>query len=310
MRFRPHVVYERSALYFHAGDRIARSFQLPRILEVNTLLAEELSERLKLPGWAALSETKLLKSARNIAAISEVMRERLMKDVQTEADIRVFSMAVDPRLFRPRGRRAIVRSRLKIENDVPFIGFIGSMNHYHRPGRFVTLIQDLAERWKTPIAFAMVGGTHLKCSHFEGKLGNLPPHCRIHLPGSVPQTELVDWIEAMDLVVIPGAAPQSTPTKLFEVAAVGTPIIAPDIKPIRSIVPQQAHDLLFPEDDYRLLLQKVEDWLADRSVYNDSSRLLTNEVLANYTWRSQAARLTKWYDEILTSDKQLAAASR
>jgi glycosyltransferase involved in cell wall biosynthesis len=306
MRARPQFIYERSSLYFHAGDRIARSFQLPRILEVNTLLAEELSTRLKLPGWAALSELKLLKSSRAIAAISEVMRERLIGEVQTRADIRVFSMAVDPQVFRNRGRRAIVRSRLNIAPDTPFIGYIGSMNHYHRPGRFVTLIQDLIERHSGPIAFAMIGGTHLKCERFEDRLASIPEHFPVHFPGTVPQAELSDWVEALDLVVIPGAAPQSTPTKLFEVAAVGTPVIAPRIRPLEAIVPEAASMLLFGEENYEELLQLVESWLHDRTLLKDATAMLQKEILEKYTWRQQARRLLSWFEELQTATAQEA----
>ncbi|MEO8376317.1 MAG: glycosyltransferase [Candidatus Sumerlaeota bacterium] len=53
-RFQPDAIYERTSLYFTAGEWLEKQTGLPRILEINALLAEEQRSRLHFPSMAGL----------------------------------------------------------------------------------------------------------------------------------------------------------------------------------------------------------------------------------------------------------------
>ncbi|MCB2154544.1 glycosyltransferase family 4 protein [bacterium] len=297
VRFRPDAIFERSALYFRAGERLAGSFRIPRLLEVNTLLSEELRNRLHWPKAAARAEEQTIRAASGICAISDVMRDRLVSEFNLPAEgVRTFTMAVDPGRFKPRGRAAIVRKKLDIDLDTPLIGFVGSMNHYHKPAWFMDLVERLATEQRN-VQFALVGGSDAKVSKYRSRAAQIEG-ARVHFEGTVPQDELADWIEAMDLVVIPGAAPQSTPTKIFEVAAIGTSLVLPATVPISKLCKGAAEDLLFPEEDFDALVQRVSGWLDNREALTDATKALRETVLAEYTWDHHAKEIIAWFESL------------
>ena len=298
VRFRPDAIFERSALYFRAGERLAKSFKLPRLLEVNTLLSEELGNRLHWPRAAHRAEEQTIRAADGICAISDVMRDRLVAGLGLGPDrVRTFTMAVDPRRFAPRGRAGIVRQRLGVGLDTPLIGFVGSMNHYHKPAWFMDLVERLAADGREAV-FALVGGSDAKVEKYRNRAEAIAGNVRVHFEGTVPQNELADWVEAMDLVVIPGAAPQSTPTKIFEVAAIGTPLVLPATQPIAQLCAGGAEGLLFPEDDFGALVQRVNDWLDDRDALKAPAQALREKVLAEYTWDHHAKEIVAWFETL------------
>ncbi|MBI5154064.1 glycosyltransferase family 4 protein [Candidatus Poribacteria bacterium] len=298
MRFEPDVLFERSALYFLAGERLARALGKPRLLEVNTILSEELAGRLHWPGWAARREAHLFRSADGVAAISGEMRKTLLERFDINpARVRTFTMAVDPERFHPRGRSGGIRQRLGIPYDLPVLGFVGSMNHYHRPGWFFDLVDTLLARGHHLAAIA-VGGAEAKTEKYRDRTKSGAGAPVVHVQGSVPQEELPDWLDAMDLVVVPGAAAHSTPTKIFEVAAMRIPLLLPDTTPIRELCGKEAVRLMFDERSFEALVALAESWLAEPEPIKAAAAALTSHVLGNCTWEAHARRLGEWYDNL------------
>ncbi len=294
---RPEVIYERLSLYFTAGEWLARRIGLPRILEVNSLLAEEQHTRLHFPKAAGRLERQLILHAEGVAAISETMRQRLIAMGVRADRVRVFSMAVDPQRFTARGLGPTMRKAAGISQKAHVIGFVGSMNHYHKPALFRRLIAALLEEDKD-VAGLVVGGTELKVEKHGGKLSEGVRTGRVRFVGTVPQEDLPGWMEAMDLIVVPGAAPQSTPTKIFEAAAVGRPMILPATEPLRALCHGGGEPLLFEPESFDKLLAAVRAWRADPAPVLAASAWLRERIMRDHTWRGEARRLADWFGEL------------
>lgn len=291
MRFQPHAVYERSALYFGAGGRLARSLGCPRMLEVNTYLARELAPRLKFPALAARAEGRIIRGAAAIAAISGVMKERIVRDHGVPAGrIGVYTMAVDPEKFVRRGMGPERRRQAGLPDGVPVLGLVGSMNHYHRPEWFFDLVEAL-HREDRPVAALVIGGSDRKAAPFRERLAAISPALPYHFTGPVPQADIPGWMEAMDAMAITGAAPQSTPTKLFEAAAMELPVIAPAEEPIRAVFARDDAPGLFDADSFEALAECARRWLDDAEPLRRDAGRLRGRILAEYTWRSHARRV-------------------
>lgn len=294
---RPDVIYERLALYYTAGAEMAEQTGLPRLLEVNALLSEEQATRVHLPEVAARVERRVLLGATGIAAISETMRERLV-EIGVPADrIRVFSMAVNPARFVPGGLGSELKKRAGLRPDSIVLGFVGSMNHYHQPKMFRNLLRRVLPG-NERLAGVFVGGSDYKVGRLEDQLESFVAAKRVHFEGTVPQESLSGWMEAMDLIVVPGAAPQSTPTKIFEAAALGRPILLPDTAPIRALCRDGAEGLLFGEDSLDSLEGAVQRWLDDPRPVQAALAVLRERVLRDHTWEGEARRLTAWFGEL------------
>lgn len=300
--FRPDAIYERSAIYFTAGERAVSARKLPRILEVNTLLAEEQRTRLHFPAVAARMERNLIRNAEAIAAISPVLRDRLIEDGTPAKRIRVFSMAVDPDRFVPTGARDATLREAGLPPTQRVLGYVGSMNHYHKPTLFAEMLERILPE-DPGVSALFVGGADDKIARYDKRLAPFISAGRVVFAGSVPNEEMGRWLEAMDLIVIPGAAPQSTPTKIFEAAALGRAMVLPATVPIRSLCEDGAESLLFPEDDLEVLLLKVRKWRADPTELEQASAVLRTTVLAKHTWRSEAAHAVAWLEELLANPR-------
>lgn len=295
--FRPDAIYERFAQYFTAGEWLSRRLGIPRLLEVNALLSEEQKDRLHYPGWAFRTEINLIRRAQGVASISRHMIEELARHGLDPARARPFSMAVNPDRFLPAPDPGLRRGELGWAPEDVVLGYVGSMNTYHRPEWFMDLAEKMLRRGEQNVRFLVVGGNPNKVERHRGRLVRWVDQGLVHFTGSIPQADMGGWISAMSAVLIPGASPQSTPTKIFESAAIGRPIILPATTPILEICGGEAPYQFLP-DDYQAFEARVHEFLAQPESFAEPARALHRRVLERYTWDSHAREITAWLEEL------------
>ena len=101
----------------------------------------------------------------------------------------------------------------------------------------------------------------------------------------------------MDAVLVPGAACQSTPTKIFEAAALGRPVILPATEPVRELCGPDCPSLFKPEN-FRSFEEKVREFCQNPGNFARPAEELKRKVLAEYTWQHHAESLARWFDEL------------
>lgn len=295
--FRPDALYERSSLYFSAGEALARARSLPRILEVNALLSEEQAKRLHFPAFAHRRELGTIRRAPAVAAISDTMIRQLSELGCDPARARPFPMAVDPARFAPTPLGAERRAALGWGPEVLVLGYVGSMNSYHRPAWFMDFAEKVLRTEDRRFRFLVVGGSSSKVERHRSRLARAEAEGLAHFTGTVPQARMAEWLCAMDAVVVPGAAPQSTPTKIFEAAACGRPMILPATDPIGSLVGKDS-PFLFRAEDFRAFEEKLLRFAAEPGPFLAEAERFRAHVLANHTWQHHARSITAWFAEL------------
>jgi len=295
--FQPDAVYERSALYFSAGEWLSNRFKLPRVLEVNSILSHEQNQRLHLSSFAWKAELSLLRNSMATAAISGYMSRQLDALGCDPQRIRAFPMAVDPKRFRLPVDPEHRRHELQWPDGDIVLGYVGSMNSYHRPNWFMDLAEKVLRRSEKGVRFLIVGGTALKVQRHRSRLLRWVEQGLVHFTGSVPQAEMTGWMAAMNVVLVPGAAPQSTPTKIFEAAAVGRPVILPATEPIKELCGQEAH-FLFRPNDFRSFEKKVREFITDPDDFTRPAAVLQRKIIAEHTWERHARDIVHWLTEL------------
>lgn len=297
-QFAPDAIYERSALYFTAGQSLAASLRLPRILEVNTLLAEEQSERLHFPALARRVERSLMRGARGIAAISSVMKRHLVEIGCEESRVRCFTMAVDPRRFSAENAASVDRrAELGWGSSDIVLGYVGSMNSYHLPNWYSDLAEKLLRRGESNVRFLIVGGSATKVERHRERLRPWVESGRVYYTGSVPQEDMGGWLMAMNAVLVPGASPQSTPTKIFEGAALGRTMLLPSTEPIKDLCGADSA-LLFRAGEFLAFEETVRRFCTNPAPFHEAAARLRETVLRDYTWDNHAHRLVEWFSEL------------
>ncbi len=296
-RFRPDAIYERTALYFTAGEWLERQTGLPRILEINALLAEEQRSRLHFPSMAARQEARVLRNSRATSAISECLKKMIVNLQVDPNTIRLFPMAVDPTRFRLSPEPNFRRRELGWPDDVTVIGYVGSMNTYHRPNWFMDLAEKMLRRDEKSIRFIVVGGSAVKVQRHRSRLYKYVEKGLVHFCGTVPQSEMVSWLSCVDVILVPGAAPQATPTKIYETASVGRSLIAPATDPIIELCGADAPNLFTP-NDFNSLEERVREFLNSRTKFDDFAVKLREKVTTVHTWENNATGLVNWFQEL------------
>ncbi len=295
--YKPDAIYERLSLYFRAGQWAARRSGLPRIFEVNSLLSEEQNDRLHFPSLARRWEMDLIASAKAIAAISGYMGRHLEELGCEKERIRPFPMAVDPARFFPNDEGINKRKELGWPEGDLIFGYVGSMNSYHKPSWFMDLAEKMLRRGEEGVRFLVVGGGKLKVHRHRNRLFQYVEDGRVHFTGTVPQSDMAGWISAMDIVLVPGASPQSTPTKIFEAAAVGRPLVLPATEPIRELCGHHS-PYLFRPNDFRSFEERIREFCNDPKPFREKVDRLQKKVFADHTWEAHARGVVEWFEEL------------
>lgn len=292
-------IYERYSLYAATGEALARRFGLRRVVEVNAFLSEESRGRLHFPGRARAVERRLLGDAPALTAISVVMRDRLVEELGVPpVRIQVSPMAIDPDRFHP-GVRPFPEARPLCgpgAGEAGFVvGYVGSFNHYHRPGWLIDLAEAL-EAKGIRATLVVIGGPSQKVERHRAEARERGVAGRIRYLGELAHEALPAWMAAFDLAVVPGAAPQSSPTKIIEAAAVGVPQVVPDTRPIRYLLEGLGDWAFFPPEDRVAFGERVAGVLERLSERRQEARSLAPQVAARHSWSSRAREILFLFD--------------
>jgi len=133
---------------------------------------------------------------------------------------------------------------------------------------------------------------------------------RLHITGMVPIPDVPHWLSALDIAVIPRAAPHASPMKLMEYMAMGLPIIAPELPSIRAAMPTDNLGFVFPADDMNAMRNAVEMALANPAEAKRRGEAAREYVLKHLTWTAHAREVLTRLGYDLSSQTELVVAPK
>ncbi len=195
--------------------------------------------------------------------------------------------AVDAHMFDDAPRRDEARIALGLASDAKIVVYTGHL--YARKGA-ETLAQAAVLMPETQFFF--VGGTADDIMRFRARWGS---QSNIHIVGHVHPVHIPPYLRAADVLVLPNSGQNqdsrdlTSPMKLFEYMASGTPIVASDVPAIREIL---------SEDETRFCAPDEPASLADsiRAVLScgEGSREMAQRArkkAEGYTWDKRAGTI-------------------
>lgn len=217
------------------------------------------------------------------AALYGVSRDRIL----------VAHNGFDPRLFKIKESRRELRAALSLPADRPVALYTGHL--YDWKGAEVLA---RAARMIPDALVVFVGGTPEDLARFGREYGGVT---NIRIEGWKPHAEIPRYLRAADVLVLPNSNVarlarfagyskyETSPLKLFEYMASGTPVVASDLPAIREIVGEDCA-LLVPPDDPGALAEGIRRLLRESPAARRMARR-AKERAAEFTWDRRAERI-------------------
>ncbi|MDH3219892.1 MAG: glycosyltransferase family 4 protein [Gammaproteobacteria bacterium] len=290
----PDFIYARAALHSVAPVALAQQTGRPLLVELNApLVAENVAYRaggnVKL---ASAAERKLLCAAAAVLAVSKPLAEHAIACGVNPERVHVVANAVDPRVFFPAPRDPDYRADLGL-GDGPVLGFVGGLRQWHGVEILPELLRRLVSRF--PTAQLVIAGSGPLETSLRQSLAKLGLGNHALFTGALEHGSVARLIREFDIALAP--YPQLdhsfyfSPLKLFEYMACGGAVVAADVGQISEVVDHGATGLLYPAGNLDELVGRCEAILLDPSLQQALGAKAASEILANFTWDQNAARV-------------------
>ena len=288
------LLYERNAFFLFAGARIAKRHRIPYIVEVNEVAGEDRVRKQFFIGTARRIEKEVFDAADAIIVVSTFLKKKIESMGVQGSKIHVIPNAADASIFDPEKCREPVREQLGIPADAVVMGFIGWFVAWHN---FGLLIEALGKLKDQNVYLMLVGDGVLKDEIVESarKHGCAD---RVIFPGAVKHNRIPEYINAMDICIIPGSNEYRSPIKLFEYMLMGKPVVAPRLEPIEYIVKDGVEAVLFTQGQITSFVDATADLVSSeekRRTIGENARAL---ILSKHLWRHNAQRVIDIWDAL------------
>lgn len=305
---KPDFIYERYALYNFAGVALARWRGIPLILEVNTPYAQAWARYygLYLKRLARALERRTLLAANHVITVTHIQKRMLAEQGIPSERIAVCHNAIAPEEFDPeRFDGAQTRKELGLRNVV--VGFVGTMNRWQGIDRFPEVIETVLAA-RDDVSFLFVGDGEFR-PQLEEFCRSRGFSDRVVFAGRRPHREVSGLVAAMDIAVLLNSNAYGSPMKIFEYLAMGKAVIAPTVEPVREVLRDGETGLLIEPGDAEAMARQIIRLASDSALRERLGRQGRDYVVANHTWRDNAATVLEVYERLSTPERAAAASS-
>ena len=310
-RLSPSFLYERYSLCATAGERLARKYSIPLVLEVNSPLTYEEQKYRDGSVFSSLArraERRIWQRADLLVAVSEALRSHFEEAGVASKKIRILPNAVEPGLFRADQDGASVRGRLKLEGQF-VIGFLGSFKAWHGVELLLRAFARLRAEDASSHLLLVGDGPMRPALEEEARRAGLE-HA-VTLVGSVPHEEVPSYLHAMDVAVAPYPPLKDfyySPLKLYEYMAAGRAIVASRIGQVGEVLSDGITGMLCEPGDAQALIGCIRRLQHNEGLRNELGRN-ARMACAKNTWRQSAEQVIAWVEPLLRHETRDYATS-
>ncbi len=211
------------------------------------------------------------------------------------AEVAVIPDGYDDTLFSPRDRAA-ARAVCDLPPAAPIIAYAGLTFAHRWLDGLLDAFAALHATMPT-LQLVLVGGRPHEVAALQQQAHALGVADAVRLLGMLPQQQVVHYLNAADVLVIPDTVTDMTasPLKLFEYLALGQPLVLPALPALREIVPANLGHFFARRDPtaLRAALQRAVQ------VAPDPTNTAARRALAqDYTYGRRAERILTLADAV------------
>lgn len=230
-----------------------------------------------------------------VVAITDRLKKDFVAIGVEEKRILVAPDAVDIDLFTPHISKKSARGGIGLPTEKKIVMYTGHLYPWKGVYTLLAAAKRLPEHF-----FVFVGGTDHDRAAFEKKaeeegVGN------VRIIAHQKHDQVPQYLTAADVLVLPNSAKSrigahyTSPMKLFEYMASGTPIVASDVSSLREILSEDTA-VFFSPDDSESLARAIEETLTQER--GSSARATGARQDAQiHTWARRGQRILDWLSE-------------
>ena len=200
-------------------------------------------------------ELRLYKKAKLIIVVTQAFKKRLIERKQDATKIRVFTNGSNLNLFYPRVKNQKLLSELNLKNKIVF-AYFGTIGMAHK----MDFIVDTFSKVKNPDFHLLILGEGAKKSEILQQIQDQNIK-NISFYDFVTKEEVPDYISVIDFAIV-NLRKSITfttviPSKIFEFAAMGKPILLGVDGQAREIIETANCGLFYEPENQKDLLEKI-----------------------------------------------------
>jgi glycosyltransferase involved in cell wall biosynthesis len=268
--FRKHdIVYTREEQFF--------SWLKPAYLELHTL-----------PRKIKFYHRFFWRQFRKIIVLTNFLKKSLETQGIDAKNILVASDGVDFEEFNLQISRAEAREKLGLPIDKKLVVYTGHLYDW----KGAQTLADAATHLPAEVQVVFVGGTNEDADNFKEKNQNVK---NIIITGHKPHSQIPFYLKAADVLVLPNSGKEkisqfyTSPLKLFEYMASGTPIVASYLPSLLEVL-NEGNSVLVKPDNPQTLAEGISKNLRDKQFAVEISLQALKES-KEYSWQKRAERI-------------------
>jgi glycosyltransferase involved in cell wall biosynthesis len=295
-KHQPDFIYERAAYLMDSGSRVSNARNIPHFLEVNAPYPEE---KVKMEGRslflskAKQIEAEITSKASAVFTVSTAMREYLQRRIGKTSDhIHVVPNAVgEDWLSFVSKQKEELRIKYQLPADGLVVGFVGSIFPYHGVDRMIQAAAHFARSQNNSLRMLVVGDGEI-VPQLKLMAKDLNVDNQVIFTGNVPHAQVKEYINLMDVCVMPRSNWYGSPVKIFEYGAMGKCIVGPDVIPVRDVMEDQLDGLLIADTDGGLI-EAIDHVIKHPEKAKGMAERFQNRVRTQFTWSNVAQTILK-----------------
>jgi len=228
------------------------------------------------------------KTDMKVIAISNGIRDEFIRFGYKPERVIVAHDGVDLKQFSVSTTKAECRKTLALPQDKILVLYTGHL--YEWKGAHV--LAEAAKNLDKQYVVVFVGGTEKDVARYKKIYGG---YDNLMFLGQRPHGEIPLYLKAADLVVLPNSGKEeisriyTSPLKMFEYMASGTPIVASSLSSIREIL-NDTNSFLVEPDDPKSLADATQKIMSNQELSGNISEKALKDV-ENYTWEKRAENI-------------------
>lgn len=288
---KPEIIHERFHVPNPYSIKIGERFDIPKVLEVNSLYIEEGVYKGKAKEIALKQRKILFEQCKAIITQTKTLKN-MIKNL-TDKPVYVVPNGVNTEKFRPDVYCEDVKKELGIDNEI-VVTFVGSFRKWHG----VEQIPKIAKKFeKRNVKFLLIGSGDLFNQIKRLKTDNMI------LLGAKPHDEVPKYLALSDILIAPFDSEYFknsnfwwNPVKLFEYMSSGKPIVSYDYDEVREIV--KSAGLLAKPGDLEDFIRKLECLIEDENLRKEMGKKAREIAVKEYDWKIRAKQTVDVYEKV------------